>query len=45
MNLWDKDSWKLNGAKLVIVDGECIKEDTYYRCINGEIVEVVEDDG
>lgn len=42
-NLWDKDSWKLNGAKLVIVDGETIKEDTYYRCINGVIVEVNED--
>ena len=37
---YDKDSWKLNGAILVIVDGEKIKADTYYRCINGEIVEV-----
>lgn len=40
---YDKDSWKLNGAKLVVVDGEKIKADTYYRCINGEIVEVDED--
>jgi hypothetical protein len=39
---YDKDSWKLNGAKLVVVDGETIKEDTYYRCINGNIVEVTE---
>jgi len=39
---YDKDSWKLNGAKLVVVDGETIKEDTYYRCINGKIVEVTE---
>lgn len=43
MNIYDKESWKLNGAKLVIVDGETIKADTYYRCINGEIVEVDED--
>ena len=37
------ESWKLNGVKLVEVDGEEIKADTYYRCINGEIVEVDED--
>mgnify|MGYP000832077357 CR=1 FL=1 len=37
------ESWELAGAKLVIVDGEKIKADTYYRCINGEIVEVDED--
>lgn len=36
---YDKDSWKLVGARMVIVDGETIKEDTYYRCINGEVVE------
>ena len=39
---YNKDNWKLNGAKLVIVDGEQIKADTYYRCINGNIVEVDE---
>ena len=39
---YNKDSWKLNGAKLVIVDGEKVRADTYYRCINGEIVEVDE---
>ena len=38
-DLWGKDSWKLMGAKLVVVDGETIKADTYYRCIKGEIVE------
>lgn len=27
---------------MVVVDGEKIKEDTYYRCIEGEIVEVTE---
>ena len=37
------ESWELAGAKLVVVDGEKIKADTYYRCINGEIVEVDED--
>ena len=37
------ESWELAGAKMVIVDGEKIKADTYYRCINGEIVEVNED--
>ena len=40
---YDKDSWELVGAKMVIVDGEIIKADTYYRCINGEILEVDED--
>ena len=40
---FNKDLWVLQGAKLVVVDGENIKEDTYYRCINGEIVEVSED--
>ena len=37
---FDKDSWKLNGAKMVIVDGETIKADIYYRCIKGEIIAV-----
>lgn len=37
------ESWELTGAKMVVVDGENIKEDTYYRCIEGEIVEVTED--
>lgn len=40
---YNKDNWELTGAKMVIVDGENIKADTYYRCINGEIVEVTED--
>ena len=41
--------WKYVGARysdgdyMVVVDGEKIKEDTYYRCIEGEIVEVTED--
>ena len=40
MNLYDKNSWKLKGAKLIKVDGKKIKEDTYYRCIAGKIIEV-----
>ena len=43
MDPYDKESWELTGAKMVVVDGEKIKEDTYYRCIDGEIVEVTED--
>ena len=38
------ESWELVGAKMVVVDGENINEDTYYRCIDGEIKEV-DDDG
>ena len=44
MDPYDKESWELTGAKMVVVDGEKIKEDTYYRCIEGEIVEVTEDE-
>ena len=43
MDPYDKESWELTGAKMVVVDGEKIKEDTYYCCIEGEIVEVTED--
>ena len=43
MDPYDKESWELTGAKMVVVDGEKIKEDTYYRYIEGEIVEVTED--
>ena len=42
-DMYNKDNWELTGAKMVVVDGEKIKEDTYYRCIKGEIVEVTED--
>ena len=40
---YDKDCWELAGAVMVMVDGEKIKEDTYYRCIEGSVVEVDED--
>ena len=39
---YDVESWELAGAKMVQVDGEKIKADTYYRCVDGEIVEADE---
>ena len=39
---YDKESWELVGAVLVVVDGETVKADTYYRCVNGRAVEVDE---
>lgn len=36
--LHDPKYWKLKGAKMVQVDGEIIKADTYYTIINGKIV-------
>ena len=41
---WKPDSWRLQGAKMVRVDGEQIKENTWYTMQDGEIVEVNEDD-
>lgn len=34
---YDVESWELAGAKMVQVDGEKIKADTYYRCVDGEL--------
>ena len=42
---YDRDNqsaWDLNGAKMVKVDGEIIKPDTWYTIENGEIAEVSE---
>lgn len=36
---WEPDSWTLKGAKMVQVDGEKIKANTWYRIENGEIIE------
>ena len=36
---WKPDKWKLKGATMVRVDGEKIKENTWYTMVNGEIVE------
>ena len=41
-NYWTQDRWSLKGAKMVRVDGEKIKENTFYTMVNGEIVEVIE---
>ena len=41
-NYWAQDRWSLKGAKMVQVDGEAIKENTWYTMENGEIVEVSE---
>ena len=38
-NYWTQDRWILKGAKMVRVDGETIKENTWYTMVNGEIVE------
>nr|DAT26862.1 MAG TPA: hypothetical protein [Bacteriophage sp.] len=39
---YDVESWELAGAKMIQVDGEKIKADTYYRCVDGEVVEADE---
>lgn len=41
---WEPDTWILKDVKMVIVDGEKIKPDTWYRIQNGEILECEEDD-
>jgi len=38
---WIQNEWELKGAKMVRVDGENIKEDTWYTMNNGELVEVI----
>lgn len=37
---WNGKEYPLIGAKMAVVDGETIKEDTYYTLKNGELVEV-----
>ena len=37
---WDGTKYPLVNAKMVKIDGEIIKEDTFYTLINGELVEV-----
>ena len=41
-NYRSQELWSLKGAKMVRVDGEKIKENTFYTMLNGEIVEVSE---
>ena len=33
------DSWTFKGAKMIRVDGETIKENTWYTIRNGEVLE------
>ena len=37
---WLEDTWTFKGAQMVRVDGERIKEDTFYKLQNSEFVEV-----
>ena len=39
---WEQEEWSLKGAKMVRVDGENIKADTWYTMENGEVLEVEE---
>ena len=41
---WIQEEWFLKGAKMVRVDGETIKADTWYTMENGEVIEVEEQD-
>lgn len=43
-NYWTPELWSLKGAKMVRVDGEKIKENTWYTMKNGEFVEVNDDE-
>lgn len=36
----EQDKWRLKGAEMVRVDGEKIKENTWYTMANGKVVEV-----
>lgn len=42
-NYWKQEYWTLKGAKMVQVDGETIKENTWYIIENGEIKELLEE--
>jgi len=40
---WEEETWKFKGATMVRVDGENIKENTWYGLRNGKVVEIKED--
>ena len=42
-NYWTQDLWTLKGAKMVRVDGDTIKADTFYTMRNGEVIECKEE--
>ena len=41
-NYYKEDMWELKDAVMVRVDGETIKEDTWYTMVDGKVVEVKE---
>lgn len=40
---WEEETWKFKGATMVRVDGENIKENTWYGLKNGKVIEIKED--
>ena len=40
---WDEKTWIFKGAKMVVVDGKKIKENTWYGLRNGKVIEIKED--
>ena len=40
---WNQEDWKLKKAKMFLVDGKKIKENVWYRLVDGKAVEVEED--
>lgn len=40
---WKEDTWTLKGATIVTVDGENIKENTWYGLKKGKVIEIKED--
>ena len=42
-NYWEEETWKFNGATMVRVDGENIKENTWYGLRDGKVIEIKED--
>lgn len=41
---WFEEDWKLVGAKVVVVDGDKIKADTWYFIRDGEIMELKDEE-
>ena len=37
---WDEKNWIFKGAKMVVVDGKNVKENTWYGLRNGKVIEV-----
>ena len=40
---WKEDTWTFKGATMIRVDGENIKENTWYGLRNGKVIEIKED--